>query len=126
MKELEGAENTASTNDIPGMTPERLWVLQKFFEPVMVAHGLRWVRDNIYVNERGRRFYLDSMGFHPTVLLGLAELYVRKKELDKRERRLDAGELGKKSRSYIRRILRRWDITYEEKVNQIERYINRV
>lgn len=103
--------------------------LNKLFSIVTKANGFIHIKDNIYKDSLGTRYYLDTLGFHTINQYGNMELQKKEMELDKLiskyDKLIDCDTINNSSRNKIRKILSRKDIPDKDKVKDLKKYINK-
>ena len=110
------------------ITDER--VLRKLlgvFSVVAESNGLAHIGDNMFRDPQGRKYYLDTLGFHTASQYSNLELVKREEELSmeiKKYNRLLAREsLGMRSRTKLLEILQDKYTSLEWKCNKIRNYL---
>ena len=93
------------------------------------ANGLKHIKDNIFVNEKGVRYYLDTYGFHTVNQLynsRLISLTHKVLNLALRITNLEKNftVVGKKTRQSLRRITNNTELTPFDKVKLIKEYLD--
>jgi len=93
------------------------------------ANSLKHIKDNIFVNEKGVRYYLDTYGFHTVNQLynsRLISLTHKVLNLALRITNLEKNftVVGKKTRQSLRRITNNTELTPFDKVKLIKEYLD--
>lgn len=92
--------------------------------------GLQHVERNVFVDARGRRYYLDKFGFHTSIQHSSHELNRRNDVLEKAIKKynsLDAHDvIGLKTRKKIRSIIAQTHLSETEKLELIGEVVKEI
>lgn len=111
------------------LSDQQIKDLAIIFEVVIKANKMTLVKDNIYKDAIGTRFYLDTLGFHTCVQYANCELIGKEHELDKLIKKyshlISNDNLSNRSVNRIYKILSRKDIKDKDKLNDIKKTLGK-